>query len=230
MGMTNASVDQLSQVHASTPLVQAALDYAFQELEGDVTGHDPYHVLRVYRMAQRLAKDEQADLETVELIAALHDIKDFKFTGDEMAGSREAHRWLLEKGADTDLAELVANNIAGISFKGAGTPTKPLTLEGRCVQDADRLDALGAIGVARCFAYGGAKDRPIHDPATATVHHTSTQQYLHHQGTSVNHFYEKLLLLKDRLNTRSAKEIAQGRHAFMEEYLRKFYEEWEALA
>ncbi|MEU9923769.1 HD domain-containing protein [Streptomyces griseoluteus] len=228
--MTDTMSRYLTEDATSTPLAEAALKHAFLELEGDTSGHDPYHIVRVFRMAQRLAKTESADLETVELIAALHDVKDFKFTGDDMSGAREAERWLLEQGASSELAELVSGNIAGISFKGAGTETKPLTIEGKCVQDADRLDAIGAIGVARCFAYGGTKDRPIHDPATVIAHHSTTDQYLKHQGTSINHFYEKLLLLKDRLNTETAKQIAVERHAFMEAYLQQFYNEWDAQA
>jgi len=226
--MTELMSRYLADVDTSTPLVEAALNHAFRELEGDVSGHDPHHVARVFKMAQRLAKAERADLQVVELVAALHDIKDFKFTGDEMSGAREAEVWLLQQEADSELAELVSANIAGISFKGAGTPSKPLTLEGKCVQDADRLDAMGAIGVARCFAYGGTKGRPIHDPSAAIALHSTTEQYLQHQGTSINHFYEKLLLLKDRLNTQAAIEIAAGRHAFMEAYLQQFYGEWEA--
>lgn len=228
--MTDTKLRYLTEVVTSTPLVEAALTHAFHELEGDSSGHDPYHVVRVFRMAQRLAKAERADIQTVELISALHDVKDFKFTGDDMSGAREAERWLLEQGAAPEMAELVASNVAGISFKGAGTPTKPLTIEGKCVQDADRLDAIGAIGMARCFAYGGTKERPIHDPATGVAHHSTTDQYLRHQGTSINHFYEKLLLLKDRLNTQAARGIAVERHAFMEAYLQQFYAEWDALS
>ncbi|GLY06962.1 phosphohydrolase [Actinoplanes sp. NBRC 101535] len=178
-------------------------------------------------MAQRLADAEGADREAVELVAALHDVKDFKFTGDDMSGAREARRWLAGQGVDDTMIDLVAENVAGISFKGAGTPARPLTLEGMCVQDADRLDAMGAIGIARCFAYGGTTGRPLHDPATAVAEHTTTDQYLRHQGTSINHFHEKLLLLKDRLNTESAKRIATGRHAFMESFLQQFHDEWE---
>jgi uncharacterized protein len=228
--MTDLKSRYLAEFDVSTSLVEAALNHAFQELDGDTSGHDPHHVVRVFKMARRLAVAEHADLQTVELIAALHDIKDFKFTGDDMSGAREAERWLVEQGADSGLAELVAGNVAGISFKGAGTRTKPLTIEGKCVQDADRLDAMGAIGVARCFAYGGVKARPIHDPATAIADHSTTEQYLNHQGTSVNHFYEKLLLLKDRMNTQVAKDLATERHAFMEAYLQQFYDEWAARA
>jgi uncharacterized protein len=133
----------------------------------------------------------------------LHDIKDFEFTGDEMAGARASRSWLLENGAEPELAELVSENISGISFKGAGTPTLPLTIEGKCVQDADRLDPMGAIGIARLFAYGGTVDRPIFVPTVQAVHHNSTAAYLAHKGTSVNHFYEKLVLLKDGMYTRT---------------------------
>ena len=228
--MTDTELQYLSQVETATPLVKQALEYAFRELANDASGHDPHHVVRVYKMAQRLADDEGLDRATVELIAALHDVKDFKFTGDEMSGAREAERWLLQNNADHELAALVAGNIAGISFKGSGTPTKPLTREGMCVQDADRLDAMGAIGISRCFAYGGMKGRPIHDPETGVVQHSTTEQYLAHQGTSINHFYEKLLLLKDRLNTDAARKVAEGRHAFMQQFLDQFYDEWEARA
>ncbi len=226
--MTHLKSWQLPDVDVSSPLVEEALKYAFKELDGDTSGHDPHHVVRVFKMAQRLATTERADLQTVELIAALHDVRDFKFTGDEMSGAREAERWLLEQNASPELSALVASNIAGISFKGAGTRTRSLTIEGMCVQDADRLDAVGAIGVARCFAYGGTKERPIHDPRTAVAHHSTTEQYLSHQGTSINHFYEKLLLLKDRMNTQSAKNLATERHKFMEAYLQQFFDEWEA--
>jgi uncharacterized protein len=214
----------------ATPLVCAALDHAFAELEGDTTGHDHHHVHRVLRMAHRLALAEGADLETVGLIAALHDVADFKFTGDETSGARKAERWLLGQGADPGLATLVARNVAGISFKGAGTRTLPLTLEGQCVQDADRLDALGAIGIARCFTYGGSRGRAIHDPAVPVQHHATTEQYLAHQGTSINHFHEKLLLLQDRLHTPSARRIARARHDYMTAFLAQFAAEWNGTA
>ncbi|WP_199035577.1 HD domain-containing protein [Glycomyces salinus] len=228
--MSTFKAKYANEIDGSTELVQAAIDHAFRELEGDTTGHDLHHVMRVFRMAQRLARAEGADLETVELIAALHDVSDFKFTGDDMSGAREAKRWLLEQGVDEDMAGLVSGNVAGISFKGADTVTMPLTLEGECVQDADRLDALGAIGIARCFTYGGSKGRDLHDPLIPVQHHSTTKQYLDHRGTSINHFYEKLLLLKDRLNTKSAREIAEQRHAFMEAYLEQFYAEWDSRA
>lgn len=211
----------------STPLVAQALEYAAEWAAEDTTGHDIHHIHRVFQTAQRLAAAEGAEAQTVELIAALHDVADFKFTGDENSGARSARRWLLLRHVPTTLAETVAHNIAGISYKGADTPTRQLTLEGEIVQDADRLDAIGAIGIARCFAYGGAKDRPLHDPEVPVVLHSSTEQYLTHEGTSINHFYEKTLLLKDRLNTLTARKIAEDRHAYTEGFLAQFYGEWE---
>ncbi|MFL6127252.1 HD domain-containing protein [Actinophytocola sp.] len=211
---------------ATSELARAALRHAADELAGDSSGHDPSHVLRVFRSAQGLARAEGADLERVEIIAALHDLKDFKFTGDTSTGPHAAYAWLIESGADEMLATGVANDIAGISFKGAGTPLQPLSLEGGCVQDADRLDALGAIGIARCFAYGGHVGRPLFDPSVPTVNHTTVESYLQTQGTSLNHFYEKLFLLRSRMNTATAKNIADARHEFMEKFVAQFLDEW----
>jgi uncharacterized protein len=226
--MWHTSVVTLDAVEqaATSELARAALRHAARELAGDSSGHDLSHVLRVFRSAQELARAEGADLEKVEIIAALHDLKDFKFTGDTSTGPRAAHDWLLGSGSGEALAEGVANDIAGISFKGAGTPPQPLSLEGGCVQDADRLDALGAIGIARCFAYGGHVGRPLFDPAVPTVNHTTVESYLQTQGTSLNHFYEKLFLLRSRMNTASAKSIADARHEFMEKFVAQFLDEW----
>ncbi|MFQ4149737.1 HD domain-containing protein [Arthrobacter sp. LAPM80] len=211
---------------ASTPLVREALRYAWRELEGDSSGHDPLHVVRVFLTAQRLSRAERASLERVELIAALHDVQDFKFTGDTSSGARAALLWLTEHGADSALAEDVSRNIQGISFKGEGTPAESLTIDGQCVQDADRLDALGAIGIARCFAYGGSVGRSIFDPGLEPIYHDTVESYLATKGTSINHFYEKLLLISDRLNTDTAKRIARRRHEFMEAFLAEFMDEW----
>lgn len=211
---------------ASTPLAREALRYAWRELEGDSSGHDSFHVARVFLTAQRLSRAERASLERVELIAALHDVQDFKFTRDTSSGARAALAWLEEHGADAELAADVSRNIEGISFKGEGTPTEPLTIDGKCVQDADRLDALGAIGIARCFAYGGGVGRPIFDPGIEPTYHDTVESYLTTKGTSINHFREKLLLIGDRLNTDSAKRIARGRHEFLEAFLAEFMDEW----
>jgi uncharacterized protein len=218
--------DYVSTLPASSPLVHAALAYAEEEADNDPTGHDFAHIARVYTTARIIATAEggaAARMTIVELIAALHDVKDFKFTGDEFSGAREARRWLLAQGADPFIAEIVSTNIGGLSFKGADTPTHPLTVEGQIVQDADRLDAIGAIGIARVFAYGGAKGRPIHDPGIPVARHATTQEYLTHQGTSITHFYEKLLLVKDRMNTATGKRMAAERHRFLETFLQQFY-------
>lgn len=227
--MGTPSLIDLVGAENSPELVKAALDYAESEMRGDVTGHDLYHVARVFRVAGHIAEAEGADLFHTALVAALHDVKDFKFTGDDMSGARASRDWLLMNGATDKLADSVAADVSGISFKGAGTPSRPLTLEGQCVQDADRLDALGAIGIARCFTYGGAAGRSIHDPAIAVAELNTTEAYLQNKGTSINHFYEKLLLLRDRMNTKEGIRIAERRHAFLEDYLAEFQVEWNSV-
>jgi uncharacterized protein len=211
---------------ATTGLARAALRHAGRELAGDASGHDPFHVARVFLTSRTLAKAEGADMEKVELIAALHDLKDFKFTGDTTSGPQAACAWLTDNGADEGLAASVANDIAGISFKGAGVPLQPLSLEGKCVQDADRLDALGAIGIARCFAYGGVVGRPLFDPLISAMTHATVESYLQNKGTSINHFHEKLFLLQSRMNTATAKKIADRRHKYMEMFVTQFMDEW----
>jgi uncharacterized protein len=164
----------------------------------------------------------------VELAALLHDIADWKaHDGDSMVGPRMAREWLSSIGLAPEVIEHVCQIIAGISFKGAGVEQPVLRLEGMVVQDADRLDALGAIGIARAFAYGGAKGRLIYDPAIKPMEHRTAESYLKDGGTTINHFYEKLLLLKDRMNTATGRAIAEERHRFMEDYLRRYFEEWE---
>jgi uncharacterized protein len=138
-----------------------------------------------------------------------------------------AREWLAAQGVDAETADHVGEIIADLSFKGAGVPTPMRTLEGKVVQDADRLDALGAVGIARCFAYGGHKGRVLHDPEREPEMHQSAESYYANQGTAIHHFYEKLLLLADRMNTAAGRRVAQGRHAFLEEFLDRFYAEWE---
>ncbi len=196
-------------------------------MSGD-SSHDWWHVYRVWQMAKRIAVDEQADTFVVELGALLHDIADWKFhDGDETVGPRVAKEMLSAHGVDPDVIEQVQDIIATISYKGAGVTTSMKTIEGKCVQDADRLDAIGAIGIARTFAYGGAKGRAMYDPDVPPEEHPNADSYKKSQGHTINHFYEKLLLVKDRLNTETAKRIAENRHAYMEKYLEEFYKEWE---
>lgn len=196
-------------------------------LKGEGSGHDWFHVLRVTTMALRLAAEEGADLATVELAALLHDIADWKFNdGDEEAGPKAARAWLEQQGAEEELIAHVCQIIRTMSFKGAGTTSQMNSIEGKVVQDADRLDALGAIGIGRAFAYGGHIGREMFDPEVAPVLHASAEEYKKSVGTTVNHFYEKLFLLKDRMNTEAAKRLAEGRHAYMEEFIKRFSSEW----
>lgn len=171
--------------------------------------------------------EEGADLLVVELAALLHDIADWKFAGgDETAGPRAAREWLERLGVPTDVTNHVCAIIAQMSFKGAGVQSTMPTIEGKVVQDADRLDALGAIGIARAFAYGGHRGSPIHDPDLKPVLHTSFEHYKAGRGSTINHFHEKLLLLKDRMNTATGRRLARERHEFMVEFLQRFEREW----
>jgi uncharacterized protein len=198
-------------------------------MEGDGTGHDWWHVWRVRRTADRLAKTEpRADRTIVSLGALLHDVGDWKFHGgDEEAAPREAARVLRRAGADAETVARVGQVCREISFKGAGVADRPSSLEARIVQDADRLDAIGAVGIARCFAYGGAKGRPIYEPGVKPVLHRSFAAYKKSRSHTLNHFHEKLLLLKDRLHTRAARRIARDRHRYLESFLERFHAEWE---
>jgi uncharacterized protein len=198
-------------------------------LEGDGSGHDWWHVDRVRRTALRLARDEGADPYVVELAALLHDVADHKFHGgDETAGPRAAREWLGGLGVDAAVTEHVAGIIAALSYKGAGVPTPMATPEGAVVQDADRLDAMGAIGIARAFAYGGSRGRAMYEPDAPPEMHDSFEAYKTSQGHTLNHFHEKLLLLRDRMNTRAARAVAEERHRYMEEFVARFLAEWEA--
>jgi uncharacterized protein len=197
-------------------------------LSGEGSGHDWFHIHRVRRMALAIGREEGADLFVVELAALLHDLADWKFAaGDHEAGPRAARDWLTSLAADPGVIEHVCQIIAGLSFKGAGVPTPMPTLEGQIVQDADRLDALGAIGIARAFAYGGHKGSPLYDPAIPPQPHDSFEAYKKGSGPTINHFYEKLLLLQERMNTAAGRRLAAARHAFLERFLEQFFAEWE---
>lgn len=209
-------------------IVETAAVFAREKLEQEGSGHDWWHIYRVHSMALRLANEEGADSTVVSLAALLHDVWDHKwYAGD---GAEAAREWLLQQGADDALANHVHLIISRVSYKGAGVADDMPSLEGRCVQDADRLDAIGAIGIARTFAYGGSKGRLLYDPAVPPEMHDSFEAYKSTTAPTLNHFYEKLLLLKDRLHTDSAKRIAAERHAFMEQFLSRFYDEWDGAA
>jgi uncharacterized protein len=193
------------------------------EAEGS---HDWWHVWRVHQMALHLARGKKVDRKALGLAAWLHDVKDWKQSGDPEAGPRAVRRWLRRHGADEALADRVAQIIREVSFKGAKVATRPSSLEAALVQDADRLDAIGAIGIARTFAYGGAKGRPLYTPGVKPVLHKSFKAYQKSRSHTLNHFYEKLLLLKERLNTAAARRIARARHLEMERFVRIFKAEW----
>ena len=190
-------------------------------------GHDWFHIERVYNNALLIAQGEACDLLVVQLGALLHDIADSKFhDGDESIGPSMAWQFLAAQNVPEDTIIHVVNIIENISFKGGNHEMKFRSPELDIVQDADRLDALGAIGIARTFNYGGFKNRAIYDPAIAPNLVMDKEEYKASQAPTLNHFYEKLLLLKDRMNTKTGKKIAEGRHAFMESYLKQFYAEW----
>jgi uncharacterized protein len=213
---------------SSTDLLRRTADHVKAALSDEGSGHDWWHVHRVWKMTQRIGQAEGADLLVVELAALLHDIADWKSCGgDCMVGPKTASKWLTSLDLDASVIDQICHIVANISFKGAGVEQPMLSLEGRVVQDADRLDAMGAIGIARAFAYGGAKGRLIHEPEVKPTEHCTAEAYLQSGGTTINHFYEKLLLLKDRMNTATGKTIAEQRHQVMEDFLRRFYEEWE---
>ncbi len=199
-----------------------------ERLNGESSGHDWWHIERVRRNALSIAGAEGgADIFVVELAALLHDISDWKFNGgDDSASSREAGVWLKGLGVDEETVECVRTAIKDVSFKGSGVKIVPSSAEGRIVQDADRLDAIGAIGIARAFAYGGKMGRLMYDPSIGPNIHRTFEEYKSNRGHTINHFYEKLLLLKDMMNTDAARRMAEERHDFMLEYLDRFKSEW----
>ncbi|WP_456448463.1 HD domain-containing protein [Oceanithermus sp.] len=205
------------------PRVQAFGRRVESAFSGDESGHDWWHVWRVWRLARRIAAAEGADPLLVELAALGHDVEDHKLGRTE--GTLAA--WLTEAGVDEATAARVVEITQRVSFKGAGVPDAMPTLEGRVVQDADRLDAIGAIGIARAFAYGGARGRLLYDPAETPELHARFEDYKKTNSSSLMHFYEKLFLLKERLHTPTARAIAEERHAFMERFVQRFLAEWE---
>lgn len=191
-------------------------------------GHDWWHIYRVWKTAKHIAASEQVDVFVVELGALLHDIADSKFhNGDESIGPKKAGELLQSLQVDEPVIIHVQNIISHISFKGGNHQQAFRSKELDVVQDADRLDAIGAIGIARAFNYGGFKNRSLHDPGIQPNLAMSREEYKSNKAPTINHFYEKLLLLKDRMNTATGKALAAERHAFMETYLNQFYKEWE---
>jgi uncharacterized protein len=194
-------------------------------LGGDRTGHDVWHIRRVVRMAERLARAEGADAFVCAMAAWLHDAADEKLNASKEAGLHKVGDWLDSQPVAEEDRRHIMNIIATMSYNGGNNPPMP-TLEGRVVQDADRLDAIGAIAIARTFVYAGWKGDPMHDPALPPRDAMTPKEYRQGRSTAVNHFYEKLLKLKGLINTEAARPIAEERHAYMEEYLRRFHKEW----
>jgi len=212
-------------------IINKTCQFVEEKLAGDGSGHDWWHIYRVWNLAKNIADQEKANLRIVELSALLHDIADWKFhDGDDSKGPQMAEQFLTENQVEREIIDPVVDIVATISYKGAGVATPMKTLEGKVVQDADRLDAIGAMGIARTFAYGGNKNRLMYHPDEKPVMHQSFDDYKKNTGHTINHFYEKLLLLKDRMNTDSARKMAEGRHQFMQSYLDQFYEEWDGKA
>lgn len=208
-------------------IINKTAEFAREKLSGDGTGHDWFHVERVWKTTKYLAEKEKAYSFVAELAALLHDIADWKFNGgDDTEGARVSDEWLKSLNVEKEIINKVIEIVEHSSYKG-GKGKKLETIEGFVMQDADRLDALGAIGIARTFAYGGSQAREIYDPEKKPRTFENFEEYKNYKSTSINHFYEKMLLLKDLMNTETAKKIAEERHTFMEKYLEEFYKEWE---
>lgn len=212
----------------SEQLITDTIAFVKQELQNAEGGHDWFHIERVYKNSLLIAKTEECDALVVKLGALLHDIADSKFhNGDETVGPRVAREYLESKAVAQDVIDHVVLIIENISYKGGNFEKKFSSKELDIVQDADRLDAIGAIGIARTFNYGGFKNRTLYDPEIAPKTGMSKEEYKKNDSPTINHFYEKLLLLKDKMNTDTGKQIAQQRHKYMEGFLSQFYAEWE---
>ncbi len=207
-------------------ILQQARTWVQEQLAGDSSGHDWWHIYRVTELAMRIGKAEKADLFVCELAALLHDIADEKLNPSAQAGMAKAATWLEANGVPARDAAHVLAIIGTMSYKGGNN--KPVrTREAQVVQDADRLDAIGAMGIARVFAYAGWKGHLMHDPSQAPRTAMTPEEYRSGKNTAINHFYEKLLKLKGLMNTGTARQMAEHRHQFMETYLEQFYREWE---
>lgn len=222
-------------VNKNPQLIQQLAGVVKKEFLGEATGHDWWHIERVWRMARYIAHREVAtdnpiDIFVVEAAALLHDIADWKFHGgDETIGSKKATAILKKFNVPKQYISAIIQIINNISFKGSGVASRMKTIEGKIVQDADRLDAIGAIGISRVFAYGGKIGIPIYNPKLKSHYHKTFTNYKNKKSTSINHFSEKLLLIKNRLNTKTAKKIARSRHKYLQNFLKRFFLEWEGI-
>ena len=213
--------EELQIIQNTKAFVQTTL----QNAEG---GHDWFHIQRVFKLAETISTTESANPFVVQLGALLHDIADSKFyNGDETVGPKVAREFLFSQNVDSAVIEHVVNIISNISYKGGHVAKTFSSLELNIVQDADRLDALGAIGIARTFNYGGFKNRPLYNPEIKPSLQMTKEEYKASNAPTINHFYEKLLLLKELMNTETGRQMAEKRHQFMEGFLKQFYLEWE---
>ncbi len=209
-------------------IISKTIDFVKEKLTGAEGGHDWFHTQRVFKNAHSIAKEEDVDLFVVSLGALLHDIADSKFhDGDETVGPKVARDFLQSLQVDRHIIDHVISIIENISFKGGNVTQQFKSPELDVIQDADRLDAIGAVGIARCFNYGGFKNRALYDPDIAPNLTMSKEEYKSSTAPTINHFYEKLLLLKDRMNTQTGKKLAKQRHQYMEGFLEQFYKEWD---
>ena len=205
-----------------------AIEFVKNVFKDDHSGHDCFHTLRVYKLATTIAEQENADLLTVQLAALLHDVDDIKLSPQTYAHKDRAVAFLKEHNVSEEMIKAICDIIGEVAFKGTDS-VAPKTIEGKCVQDADRLDAIGAIGIARAFAYGGSHNRVIFDPDEKPSLHMNEAEYRNHVSTTINHFYEKLFLLAGLMNTATAKKIAKQRDEYMKSYVAEFLEEWEGI-
>ena len=213
-----------------TQIIKNTISFVKKTLQNAEGGHDWWHIYRVWKLSKKIASAENADLFVVELGALLHDIADSKFhDGDEELGSMLAKDFLLSQKVELQTIQHVIKIIENISFKGGNFKKIFNSKELEIVQDADRLDAIGAIGIARTFNYGGFKNREIYNPEIKPNLNMSKEEYKKSKAPTINHFYEKLLLLKNLMNTNAGKKLAEKRHEFMKDYLSQFYNEWEAI-
>ena len=207
-------------------IIARAMAYVKEKFENEYSGHDWFHTLRVFRTATRIAEAEGADVVTVQLAALLHDVDDRKLSPETYAEQKNARSFLAENGVEESVVCEICRIISEVSFVGSDSVV-PSTLDGKCVQDADRLDAIGAIGIARAFAYGGNHNRLMYHPDIAPNPNMSKEEYIKSNSTTVNHFYEKLFKLTDMMNTDTAKQIAKERDEYMKAFISEFMDEWE---
>ena len=210
-------------------VINKTAEFVKKKLDGEGSGHDWWHVYLVWQLAKKIGRKENADMFVVELASLLHDVADWKFNnGDESIGADVSKEWLTKLGVENSVIDHVSYIVGNVSFKGAGVNHTMKTLEGKVVWDSDKMD-IGAIGIARTFAYGGYKGRPIYDPRIKPEFHKNFEEYKKSDGTSINHFYEKLLLLKDKMQTKTGKKMAIQRDKFLRSFLKEFFNEWNGL-